>query len=170
MQNLPAALSPFKKIEAARKQKMQEAFYEALEDVKQELLAGNKKECWSTLWLENEKGVAATALDWHEAAFAIGSSSFVAIATIGGPLHAYFLAACQKPDWLPQLQEEIDRVCGDRLPVVEDMPQLPKLRATVSEVLRWRQSTPLGVPHEAMEDDVYDGYLIKKGTMLHANH
>ena len=170
MQNLPAAISPFKKSEAIRKQKMQDAFYEALEDVKQELLAGKKKECWSSLWLENEKGVAATGLDFHEAAFAIGSSSFVAIATIGGPLHAFFLAVCQKPEWLPKLQEEIDRVCGDRLPVVEDMPRLPKLRATVSEVLRWRQSTPLGVPHEAMEDDVYDGYLIKKGTMLHANH
>lgn len=171
LQNLPMAVSPWKKYEARRKQTMQDAFYEALDDVKQRVQAGTAEgECWSKLWLENEKGVEACKLDHHEAAYAIGSASFVAIATIGGPLHAFFLALCHYPSWLPKLQEEIDRVCGDRLPAVEDMPRLPRLRATVTEVLRWRQSTPLGVPHEALNDDVYEGYLIPKGAMLHANH
>lgn len=149
---------------------MQDAFYEALEDVKQRHEAGHLEECWSKLWFEHEKSVDALNLDWHEAAYAIGSASFVAIATIGGPLHAFFLAHCQYPEWFQKLQAEIDSVCGDRLPEMRDMPLLPKLRATVSEILRWRQSTPLGVPHEVMQDDVYDGYLIPKGSMLHANH
>jgi len=149
---------------------MQVAFYEALDDVKDQLKAGTAKDCWSLLWLQDEKNVKSTECNYHEAAFAIGSSSFVAIATIGGPLHAFFLALCHYPEWLPKMQEEIDRVCGDRLPTAEDMPNLPRLRATAKELLRWRQSTPLGVPHEALEDDVYDGYLIKKGTMCHANH
>lgn len=170
LQNLPAAVSPFKKAEAIRKANMTAAFYEALDDVKAKLEKGDAPNCWSTLWLEGEKGVQASKLDYHEAAYAIGSSSFVAIATIGGPLHSFFLAMCHYPEWLPKLQEEIDRVCGDRIPTVEDMPQLPRLRATVKELLRWRQSTPLGVPHEAIDDDVYEGYLIPKGAMLHANH
>ena len=42
--------------------------------------------------------------------------------------------------------------------------------ATVKEIVRWRQATPLGVPHVALEDDVYEGYLIPKGAILHANH
>nr|POF04147.1 cytochrome p450 monooxygenase psod [Quercus suber] len=170
LKHLPASISPFKKNEAVRKQLMQDAFYEALDDVKARMKAGTAEECWSRLWLNNEKGVEACKLDHHEAAFAIGSASFVAIATIGGPLHAFFLAICHYPTWLPKLQEEIDRVCGDRLPAVEDIPNLPRLRATVKEMLRWRQSTPLGVPHEALEDDVYEGYFIPKGAMLHANH
>ena len=149
---------------------MQDAFYEALDDVKTRMESGTVEDCWSKLWLNKEKIVESTKLDYHEAAFAIGSSSFVAIATIGGPLHTFFLAMCHYPHWLPMMQEEIDRVCGDRLPTVEDMPQLPRLRATVKELLRWRQSTPLGVPHECMNDDVYEGYLIPKGAMLHANH
>ncbi|KAI7555005.1 hypothetical protein KC317_g13125 [Hortaea werneckii] len=149
---------------------MTDAFYEALNDVKDRVNKGTAEECWSMLWLNQEKGIEATKCDFHEAAYAIGSSSFVAIATIGGPLHGFFLAIAHRPEWLGELQEEVDRVCGDRLPAIEDIPNLPKLRATVKEVLRWRQSTPLGVPHEALEDDVYDGYLIKKGTMLHANH
>lgn len=170
LQHLPTAISPFKQAEARRKQEMTEAFYEALNDVKDRVNKGTAEECWSMLWLNQEKGIEATKCDFHEAAYAIGSSSFVAIATIGGPLHGFFLAIAHYPEWLGQLQEEVDRVCGDRLPAIEDLPLLPKLRATVKEVLRWRQSTPLGVPHEALEDDVYDGYLIKKGTMLHANH
>lgn len=170
LQNLPASISPFKKAEAIRKANMTEAFYEALNDVKAKVENGNAPNCWSKLWLENEKGIQAAKLDYHEAAYAIGSSSFVAIATIGGPLHSFFLALCHYPEWLPKLQAEIDEVCGDEIPTVEDMPRLPKLRATVKELLRWRQSTPLGVPHEAMDDDVYEGYLIPKGAMLHANH
>ena len=168
--HLPQSVSPFKKAEARRKQLMQDAFYEALDDVKERVLAGTAEECWSQLWLKHDKGVEACKLDYHEAAYAIGSSSFVAIATIGGPLHAFFTAVCHYPEWLPKLQEEIDRVCADRLPAVEDMPNLPRLRATVKEILRWRQSTPLGVPHEALDDDVYEGHFIPKGAMLHANH
>jgi cytochrome P450 len=50
------------------------------------------------------------------------------------------------------------------------MPQLPMLRATVKEILRWRQPNPLGVPHVPLEDDVYDGYFIPKDAIVHANH
>ena len=170
LQNLPSWMSPWKKDESRRKQLMTEAFYETLEDVKDRMKAGTVEQCWSMLWLNANKSVDNLKLDYHEAAYAIGSSSFVAIATIGGPLHAFFLACAHYPDWLPKMQEEVDRVCGDRLPVAEDIPNLPRIRATVKEILRWRQSTPLGVPHEVMEDDVYDGYFIAKGSMCHANH
>ncbi|KAK3722478.1 hypothetical protein LTR37_002470 [Vermiconidia calcicola] len=168
--NLPWQLSPFKVAEARRKKEMQDAFYEALNDATERYKNGTGEECWSQLWLQSDKSDEAKALDYHEAAHAIGSSSFVAIATIGGPLHAFFLAVCQNPEWLPRLQQEIDSVCGDRLPGPEDMPNMPALRATVKEIVRWRQSTPLGVPHVAMEDDVYEGYLIPKGAICHANN
>jgi len=166
--NLPESVSPWKQQEAKRKAEMTEAFMEPLEDMKKKVEAGNAPECWSKLWLDNEKGTEH--LSFYEAAHAIGSSSFVAIATVGGPLHAFFTAMCHYPSWQFKVQEEIDRVCGDRLPEMEDMPKLPVLRATVKEVVRWRQATPLGVPHVCMEDDVYEGYLIPKGAILHANH
>lgn len=170
LQHLPAIISPWKKAEARRKQDMQEAFYEALTDVQKRLAKGEDATCRGKLWLEQHTAVQSLELDWHEAAYAIGSSSFVAIATIAGPLHAFFVAICQYPKWLPTLQEEADRVCGDSLPAVEHMPQMPKLRATISEVLRWRESAPLGAPHEVMQDDEYEGYHIPKGAMCHANH
>lgn len=168
--NLPESISYWKTAETRRRAEMTEAFYEALDDVKARVDAGTAEECWSRLWVTSEKAKEASKLDYHEAAHAIGSSSFVAIATIGGPLHAFFLAVCHYPEWLPKLQEEVDRVCGDRLPVPDDMPNMPRLRATVKEMLRWRQSTPLGVPHVTLEDDVYDGYFIPKGAICHANN
>ena len=148
---------------------MTEAFFEALDDISERHKNGTAEECWSQLWL-NKESPEAEKLDYYEAAHAIGSSSFVAIATIGGPLHAFFLAVCQDPTWLPKLQEEIDSVCGDRLPAPSDQPNMPRLRATVKEIVRWRQSTPLGVPHSVLEDDVYEGYFIPKGAICHANN
>lgn len=167
--NLPEAISPFKKAEAIRRQEMTDAYMEALRDVKRRVNAGEPgTDCWSKLWVEAEKGTEH--LDEYEAAHAIGSSSFVAIATVGGPLHAFFTAMCHYPSWQEKVQEEIDRVCPDQPPTMADMPNLPMLRATIKEVIRWRQATPLGVPHVALEDDVYEGYLIPKGAILHANH
>lgn len=166
--NLPEAISPWKKEEAIRKKEMSDAFMEPLEDAQKLYAAGTLEDCWSKIWVSKEKGTEH--LDFYEAAHAIGSSSFVAIATVGGPLHAFFLAMCHYPAWQVKVQEELDRVCGDRVPEMSDMPNLPVLRATVKEIVRWRQATPLGVPHVAIEDDVYEGYHIPKGAILHANH
>ncbi|EGP87952.1 unnamed protein product [Zymoseptoria tritici ST99CH_1A5] len=170
LMHLPAAISPFKKAEAERKRIMQEAFYEAQQDVMARMKAGTAGQSWSRIWLENEKGMEKSKLDQHEAAHAVGTNSFVAIATIGSPLHSFFTAICHYPSWLPRIQEEVDRVCGDRLPTMKDIPNLPVVRAVCKETLRWRQPTPLGVPHITTEDDVYDGYFIPKGAMVHANH
>ncbi|CAK1364528.1 O-methylsterigmatocystin oxidoreductase [Cercospora beticola] len=166
--NLPESVSPWKKAESERRQEMTDAFVEALKDVERRTNEGNCEDCWSKLWTTKEKGTEH--LDDYEAAHAIGSSSFVAIATVGGPLHAFFTAMCHYPSWQGKVVEEIDRVCGNRPPEMSDMPNLPRLRATVKEIVRWRQATPLGVPHVVMEDDVYEGYHIPKGAICHANH
>ena len=54
---------------------------------------------------------------------------------------------CHYPKVLEDLQEEIDRlVPRGRLPVFDDIPQLPMVHAVVKEVLRWRPVTTTGVP------------------------
>jgi cytochrome P450 len=60
-------------------------------------------------------------------------------------------------------QEEIDSVNGThRLLEFENCPSLPYVGAS-REVMRWKPVLPLGLPHAATEDDVYDGYFIPKG-------
>ena len=71
-----------------------------------------------------------------------------------------------------RLQQDLDRHLGDgpgRLPTFQDRPFLPYVEAVVREALRWRPVTPLGIPHNSIQDDHYKGYLIPEGTSVLAN-
>ncbi|KIK57868.1 hypothetical protein GYMLUDRAFT_228437 [Collybiopsis luxurians FD-317 M1] len=85
-------------------------------------------------------------------------------------LLTFFLCATRHREAFRRSQEEIDRVVGkDRLPTFEDRPNLPFTEAVQNEVWRWSSPPNLGIPHAAMEDDVYKGYHIPKGAMIVAN-
>ncbi|KAF8910206.1 cytochrome P450 [Gymnopilus junonius] len=53
--------------------------------------------------------------------------------------------------------------------VQNDEPNLPYISALVKELLRWRPVTPLALPHQVTEDDVYGGYHVPKGAFVIAN-
>jgi hypothetical protein len=80
-----------------------------------------------------------------EAAFNVGMVSMAGIHTTSSPLHTFFLAMALYPEWMVRLQKDIDAVCGDRLPLISDMPDLPIMRAVVKECLRWRPAVPTGM-------------------------
>jgi cytochrome P450 len=64
-------------------------------------------------------------------------------------------------------QEEIDSIIGNqRLPTYEDRASLPYIDALFREVMRWRPVLPLGIPHAATKDDIYEGYFIPKGQNI----
>jgi len=106
--------------------------------------------------------------DDHEAAYTVGMLATVAIFTITGPLYSFLLAMVLHQDWQEKVREELDRVLGDRMVELADTPDLPMLRAAIKETIRWRPPVPLGVPRLVEEDDVYNGYFIPKGTIVHA--
>ncbi|KAI0544305.1 cytochrome P450 [Xylaria curta] len=82
----------------------------------------------------------------------------------------FFLAMVLYPEVQKRAQEEIDRIIGNnRLPTTADRDSLPYINAVVKETLRWHPVAPMGLPHESTEDDVCDGYLIPKGSMVFAN-
>jgi len=61
---------------------------------------------------------------------------------------------------------ELDAVTGrSRLPTFRDKQSLPYIEAIVWETLRWCLIAPLGVFRTPMQDDIYEGYLIPKGTL-----
>jgi len=75
------------------------------------------------------------------------------------------LAMVAFPQVQLRAQAELDAVVGrTRLPTFADAPHLPYVRAIIKEVLRWRPSVPLGVPHKAIDDDWYEGMFIPKGA------
>jgi cytochrome P450 len=74
------------------------------------------------------------------------------------------------PEVQHKAQEELDRVVGSsRLPTFEDRGNLPYIDAIVKETFRWHPLAPLGLPHTADQDDIVNGYLIPKGSILIPN-
>ncbi|KAA1476009.1 cytochrome P450 [Dentipellis sp. KUC8613] len=100
----------------------------------------------------------------------VGSVFSAGAETTGGTLHFAVHGLVLNPHVQKRAQEEIDRVVGrDRLPSLDDRPALPYVGAILREAMRWHTVVPLGLPHMTTEDDVYDGYLIPKGTMVFGN-
>ena len=74
------------------------------------------------------------------------------------------------PHVVKKAQEELDRVVGkERLPGFSDRDNLPYISALLKELLRWACPTPVGMPKQAMEDDVYKGYRIPAGATIIEN-
>ncbi|KAF8877650.1 cytochrome P450 [Gymnopilus junonius] len=85
-------------------------------------------------------------------------------------IHTLFAAMLCYPEVQKKAQEELDRVLGGRrLPEFTDEPNMPYISALVKEILRWKPATPIGVPHLASEDDVYNGYYIPKRAVVIGN-
>ncbi|KAF8881663.1 cytochrome P450 [Gymnopilus junonius] len=79
------------------------------------------------------------------------------------------LACVVNPEAAQKVQEELDDMVGNgRLPRFADRENLLYTNAFVLEVLRWHSTVPT-VIHVVGEDDIYDDYLIPKGSIVAAN-
>jgi cytochrome P450 len=74
------------------------------------------------------------------------------------------------PEVQHKAQAELDALIGqDRLADSSDEESLPYMNALIKEVLRWRPVLPNAIPHRVMEDDVYNGMRIPKGSWVFGN-
>ncbi|KAF8527426.1 cytochrome P450 [Hysterangium stoloniferum] len=90
--------------------------------------------------------------------------------TVVAALTAFVLAVLQNPGIQVKAQRELDRVIGHAvLPSFSDEPSLPYITGIVREVLRHNPVTPLAIPHLLIEDDIYRGYHIPKGSVIIGN-
>ncbi|KAK7052071.1 putative cytochrome P450 [Favolaschia claudopus] len=85
-------------------------------------------------------------------------------------LQSLILALVAYPDAQRKAQEEMDRVVGDhRMPTLDDLEEMPYIRAMILENHRFRPVAPLLVPHGALADEEYKGFLIPKGCTIFVN-
>ncbi|KAK7052993.1 hypothetical protein VNI00_004314 [Paramarasmius palmivorus] len=82
---------------------------------------------------------------------------------------SFLFAMLVAPDVQRKAQEEVDRVTPGRLPTFEDERSMPYVTAVVWESLRWKNITPIGVPHYSVAEDEYNGYRIPKGSVVISN-
>ena len=82
----------------------------------------------------------------------------------------FYYAMRLYPEAQAKAQQELDKVVGqDRLPELADQPSLPYINALCKELLRWNPVVPIGVPHRLIQDDIYKGMFIPKGTQIIVN-
>lgn len=87
--------------------------------------------------------------------------------TTATSLRFFFKAALLYPDFIKHAQAELDQVVGqDRLPDWNDRPNLPYLKAVITELHRWASTTPLGFYHATSNDDTYRGSSIPANTTV----
>ncbi|KAJ7663054.1 cytochrome P450 [Mycena rosella] len=82
----------------------------------------------------------------------------------------FFLAMMLNPSVQAKARRELDDVIGpDRLPTLNDKPSLPYIRSIMAEVMRWHPVMPLGIAHSLSKDDIYEGMLLLKGSLMIPN-
>ncbi|KAI0120163.1 cytochrome P450 [Nemania sp. FL0031] len=103
------------------------------------------------------------------AAYLSGSLLQAGSETTSNILIAFVQAMILFPDVAKTAHNELDRVCGERIPDLNDVPDLPYIRACAKETLRWMPGFMLGIPHAVTQDDSYMGYHIPRGATIILN-
>ncbi|KAH6668276.1 putative cytochrome P450 oxidoreductase [Halenospora varia] len=102
----------------------------------------------------------------HAAAYIAGISFEGGADTSRYTLQGFVKAMTLFPEVQAEAQREIDRVVGsETLPSFKHFNDIPYVRGTMKESLRWMPTAINGaVPHASMNDDDYNGYRIPAGA------
>ncbi|KAL1893436.1 hypothetical protein Cpir12675_004089 [Ceratocystis pirilliformis] len=164
--------NPWRDFEVAREGRLKAWWRQMLLVTRKRFLEGNlPDDTWAYRYFEQLENNGNPTLEMSEedilmASCMLGFQALVGAVTISGPMQFFIMAMGLHPEWLQKCQDEIDRVCGDRMPTTSDSPNLPTVRACLKEVVRWRSGVPLGVPHQCEKDHEFRGVLISKGTII----
>ncbi|KAF7333381.1 Cytochrome p450 [Mycena venus] len=86
-------------------------------------------------------------------------------------LQSLILALVAYPEVQEKAHEEIDHVVGkDRMPTLDDLENMPYIRAMILETHRFRPVIPLGIPHSTLVAEEYQGHIIPKGATIFVNN
>ncbi|KAJ7916679.1 cytochrome P450 [Mycena leptocephala] len=90
--------------------------------------------------------------------------------TISAFLQSLILALTAYPDAQKKAHDEMDRVVGEhRMPTLDDLEEMPYIRAMIMETHRFRPVLPLIVPHSTVTAEEYNGFTIPQGTTIFVN-
>ncbi|THU92229.1 cytochrome P450 [Dendrothele bispora CBS 962.96] len=165
----PSMLSKFARVQRNTKETWNMVRGEPFKEAMKALKSGNHSSLVGELISQNEvRGGSAEEVDRIKN---MGSTAVSAAAdTTASATTTFYIALILYPEVQSKAQEELDKVLGPgRIPSFKDRKHLPYVEAIYREVMRWHPALPIGFPHKSTEDIIYKGYLIPKGTLIHAN-
>ncbi|KAH7383957.1 putative cytochrome P450 [Pyrenochaeta sp. MPI-SDFR-AT-0127] len=166
LRQLPDILLPIKKEGKKIHQNERKLFRNYYLETKEQLKVGRAKPCVCKDLVQMQ---AKEGFTDDLAAYISGSVLQAGSETTASILVGFVQAMIIWPEIAKAAQRELDRVCGDRLPDLNDVPNLPYIRACAKESLRWMPGFFLGIPHAVTKDDSYMGYRIPKGAIVILN-
>ncbi|KAH8882222.1 cytochrome P450 [Thozetella sp. PMI_491] len=163
---LPDAVIPMRK--HARKLHKEELklYMEHYDNIREKVKKGAAKPCFCVdlIQAQEEEGFS-DAIACYTSGTLLEAGSDTTASTLTGFVRAMLCF----PEVARTAQEELDRVCGKRLPELDDLPNLPYIRGCMKESLRTMPPVILGIPHAIIRDDEYLGYKIPKGAQVMCN-
>ncbi|KAI0093003.1 cytochrome P450 [Irpex rosettiformis] len=162
--------SGFRKTMAASKPFMDEIVFGNYKKVQEKMTAGVTRPSFTSKHLESiYRGECGP--DEHRALqFSAGMIFAAGYDTTWHSITMFIACMLIYPEVQQRMQEEIDRVVGrDRLPDFSDQESLPYLQCVMYEVHRWHPVVPVGLPHQVIVDDEYNGMHIPKNATIIAN-
>ncbi|KAI2467557.1 putative cytochrome P450 [Annulohypoxylon bovei var. microspora] len=163
---LPDTLLPMRKRAKELHQSESALFLGHYREAKNKVKEGQAKPC---LCVDLVRAQDKQGFSDLTAAYISGSLLEAGSDTTSATLVGWVQAMTLFPEVSKAGQAEIDRVCGDRFPDLNDLPDLPYIRGCMKESMRWMPTVILGVPHAVICDDEYMGYKIPKGAGVMLN-
>ncbi len=148
--HLPFFVNPWKQFEVKREAEQREWWMNNFRLAKDRFLKGTlPADTWGYRYFDQLRRDGNYDLEQEKeqevfASCMIGFLNLVGVVTVSGPLKFFLMAMALHPEWLKKAQDEVDRVCGNRMPTRADFAELPTVRACLKETLRWRSGVPLG--------------------------
>ncbi|KAF9491090.1 cytochrome P450 [Pleurotus eryngii] len=159
----------FKKIARDCHNKVNEMMDTPFYAVKEQMAKGEAMPSWTSELLQDHDAKNRGEEGEYLIKSVTATAFAVAADTSASSLASFILAMVLYPDVLAKAQAELDSVVGNtRLPNFGDRDSMPYIDALCHEIFRWSPAVPLGVPHAALEDDIYDGRLIPAGAFPYA--
>ncbi|KAJ8128204.1 hypothetical protein O1611_g5430 [Lasiodiplodia mahajangana] len=166
LRHLPDIFLPFKRYAKKLYEKEYDLYIGQYLTAKRKLKEGKSKPC---LCSDVVRAQDELKLPDGIAGYLTGSLLEAGSDTSASTLIGFLQALLIFPEVSKLAQAELDRVCGDRLPDLNDLPDLPYIRGCMKESLRWMPTAVLGIPHATTRDDEYLGYHIPKGASVMLN-
>ncbi|KAF5867860.1 putative cytochrome p450 protein [Botrytis fragariae] len=163
LRHLPDFVLPIRRYARQLHAKEHKLFLDEYQNVKKSFDEGKEVPCFCSdlIKLQKKEKFSDTS-----GAYISGSFLQAGSETTSAVLLGFVQAMVIFPEVSKKAQAELDAVCKDRLPELEDMQNLPYIRACVKESLRWMPTDILGVPHSLSRDDYYNGYKIPKNAEI----